>query len=174
MITTILWYDGVTLLDRAIMHFTHGPYSHTAIYLRGVLYEEGAKGLTLYGGQHAVDRANNAVGYKSIALEDGQGNAIEAQLHKMMGHGYNYAALLSDALAATLGFSLIVAGDERFDCSAAVASALREAGYVWPKDDRLMSPNDLAEALQPVLQGSPHLLIMSTPGKGVQSAGPGD
>lgn len=154
---TLLWYGGSGLIDRAIQWFTHSRYSHSAVMVRGILYEEQAPGLIMHAGGAATQRAAQAIAYKVVPLSPVQESAIVGFLSVLITQHahYNYAELLGQALHDRVGIPIVIANNNDYVCSAVCAQCLIYADQIPPMDARLISPAQLADWQAPVTAGPP-------------------
>ena len=158
----LLWYGGTTIIDRAVKWVTKSVYSHSAIVVKGVLYEEQASGLLMDAGTSGQQRAEMATAYKVVPITVQQEQAIIAFLKETIEQGgkYNYAELVLAAFTRLTGVQIVVAKAGDYDCSAIVSECLTFADQVPPKECRDMYPGDVFTWQQPVADGSPPLSLL--------------
>lgn len=156
----LLWYSGLGFIDRAFPWWPRSPYAHTAIVVRGILYEERAPAPTFRAGSAATRRAAQAAAYTTVAVTLRQETAIAGflrdEINQHTGDNYVYAELLSDALTERSGIPIVIRRDgDRSAGAAIISQALILAGQIPPKDTRRMTPGDLATWQAPVTMGAP-------------------
>ena len=155
---TLLLYGGHSWLDRLIAYFSRGPFTHAAIAIDDVVFEELAQGLVCHRDAAAANVRAAAIASKVIPV-DGVGKAAMLGFYNRLldeHAGYAYAQLVVDALQR-VDVTVSIEDGDRYLCSGAVGAGLALAGYRFNKDPRALTPNDLATYFAPLPAGAPVL-----------------
>jgi cell wall-associated NlpC family hydrolase len=106
-------------------------------------------------GEDAQARASAAIGWFPIKATPEEADKVHVFMESNVGHGYSVAGFIAAGLERLTNDGLIVALDGQYICSGFVATALTLCGYTFPRDPRLMTPEELAESLGTINEGPP-------------------
>lgn len=157
MTITLLWFSGRSLLDRLIQYFSRSPYTHVALLVDDVVYEELAHGLVRHTGDEGRAVLAAAAATKDVPVGFAGHAAVLAFCQRLLAeHGaYAYNQLILDA-GQRAGVAISDDGDgDAYVCSGFAGACLALAGYRFNKDVRALTPGDLAVCFAPLTIGAP-------------------
>ena len=149
---------------------TKSSFTHTAIYVDGVLYEALGNGVNRRTGDAARNRALGAVAYVTVNVDhtlQKRGVLVTSDYAEMVNFletetrdAYSVTQLITDGIAILTGHRWIIAANGCWTCSGLVAAALTAARVpIQPDkgwdDPATFSPADLAAVLHPTTASVP-------------------